>query len=151
VVEPGFKFNMTDVQASLGLHQLPLLDAWIERRAQLWDRYDRLLADLPVHTPPPPEPDTTHARHLYQVTVDSDAPVNRDQLLDGLTARRIGAGVHYRGVHLHPYYRDKYGLEPDRFPVATAISERTLSLPLSPKVTEADQDDVVGALADLLA
>jgi dTDP-4-amino-4,6-dideoxygalactose transaminase len=150
VVEPGFKFNMTDVQASLGLHQLPLLDGWIERRAQLWDRYDRLLADLPVNTPPPPEPDTTHARHLYQVTVDADAPLNRDELLDGLTARRIGTGVHYRGVHLHPYYRDRYGLSPSEFPVATDISESTLSLPLSPKVTEADQDDVVGAPTDLL-
>jgi dTDP-4-amino-4,6-dideoxygalactose transaminase len=150
VVEPGFKFNMTDVQASLGLHQLPRLDAWIERRAQLWDRYDRLLADLPVHTPPPTDADTTHARHLYQVTVDADAPLDRDQLLDGLTARRIGTGVHYRGVHLHPYYRDRYGLSPSDFPVATAISESTLSLPLSPKVTEADQDDVVDALTDLL-
>jgi dTDP-4-amino-4,6-dideoxygalactose transaminase len=150
VVEPGFKFNMTDIQASLGLHQLPQLDAWIERRARLWDRYDRLLADLPVNTPPPPEPDTTHARHLYQVTVGADAPLNRDELLDGLTARRIGTGVHYLGVHLHPYYRDKYGLEPGQFPVATAISDGTLSLPLSPKVTEADQDDVVAALADAL-
>jgi dTDP-4-amino-4,6-dideoxygalactose transaminase len=150
VVEPGFKFNMTDVQASLGLHQLPRLDAWIERRAQLWDRYDRLLADLPVHTPPLTDPDITHARHLYQVTVDADAPLDRDQLLDGLTARRIGTGVHYRGVHLHPYYRDRYGLSPSDFPVATAISESTLSLPLSPKVTEADQDDVVDALTDLL-
>jgi dTDP-4-amino-4,6-dideoxygalactose transaminase len=151
VVEPGFKFNMTDVQASLGLHQLPRLDDWIERRAQLWDRYDHLLADLPVHTPPPADPDTIHARHLYQVTVDADAPLTRDELLDGLTARRIGTGVHYRGVHLHPYYRDKYGLAPEQFPVATAISERTLSLPLSPKVTKADQDDVAGALTDLLA
>jgi len=151
VVEPGFKFNMTDVQASLGLHQLPLLDAWIERRAELWARYDALLTGVPVHTPAPAEPGTTHARHLYQVTIDPDASLTRDQLLDGLTAKRIGTGVHYRGVHLHPYYSDKYGLEPSHFPVATSISELTLSLPLSPKVTEADQDDVVGALADLLA
>jgi dTDP-4-amino-4,6-dideoxygalactose transaminase len=150
VVEPGFKFNMTDVQASLGLHQLPLLDAWVERRAVLWDRYDALLAGLPVRTPPPAEPGTTHARHLYQITVDPDAPLTRDPLLDALTAKRIGTGVHYRGVHLHPYYRDKYGFEPGHFPVATAISEQTLSLPLSPKVTEAHQDDVVGALVDLL-
>jgi dTDP-4-amino-4,6-dideoxygalactose transaminase len=150
VVEPGFKYNMTDVQASLGLHQLPLLDPWIERRAQLWARYDALLADLPVQTPPPADPDTVHARHLYQVTIDPDAPLTRDQLLDGLTARGIGTGVHYRGVHLHPFYRDKYGLEPSRFPVATAISELTLSLPLSPKVREADQDAVVEALAGLL-
>jgi dTDP-4-amino-4,6-dideoxygalactose transaminase len=151
VVEPGFKYNMTDIQAALGLHQLPLLDEWIDRRTELWARYDALLADLPLETPPPADPDTVHARHLYQVTVDPDAPITRDQLLDGLTARKIGTGVHYRGVHLHPFYRDKYALEPERFPVATAISNRTLSLPLSPKVSEADQDDVVAALADLLA
>ncbi|MBV9414825.1 MAG: DegT/DnrJ/EryC1/StrS family aminotransferase [Solirubrobacterales bacterium] len=150
VVEPGFKFNMTDVQASLGLHQLPLLDPWIERRAELWDRYDALLADLPVHTPPSADPDTIHARHLYQVTIDPNAPLTRDQLLDGLTARKIGTGVHYLGVHLHPFYRDKYDLVPEQFPVATAISDRTLSLPLSPKVSEADQDDVVAALTELL-
>ncbi len=151
VIEPGFKYNMTDVQAALGLHQLPLLDPWIERRAQLWERYDRLLADLPVRTPPPVEPGTTHARHLYQLTIEPEAPLTRDQLLDGLTARRIGTGVHYRGVHLHPFYRDRYGYVPGQFPVASEISERTLSLPLSPKVTEADQDDVVEALEDLLA
>ena len=151
VVRPGFKFNMTDVQAALGLHQLPRLDEWIDRRAELWDRYDRLLAELPLDTPPPPEPDTRHARHLYQVLVSPEAPVSRDQLLDGLTARRIGSGVHYRGVHLHPYYRDKYGLEPSAFPVASDISDRTLSLPLSPKVTDADQDDVVAALTEVLS
>ena len=118
--------------------------------AELWDRYDELLAGLPIRTPSPPEPGTRHARHLYQVLVEADARLTRDQLLDGLTARRIGTGVHYRGVHLHPFYRDTYGLEPADFPVATDISERTLSLPLGPKVTEADQDDVVSALRELL-
>jgi dTDP-4-amino-4,6-dideoxygalactose transaminase len=151
VVEPGFKYNMTDVQASLGLHQLPLLDGWIERRAELWTRYDELLAPLPVNTPPPPEPDTKHARHLYQVLLRPDAPLSRDRLLHELTVRNIGTGVHYRGVHLHPFYRDKYGLTRDQFPVATAISDQTVSLPLSPRVTEADQDDVVATLSDLLS
>ena len=150
VVEPGYKYNMTDVQAALGVHQLPRLDGWIDRRAELWDRYDELLTGLPLQTPPPPEPGTRHARHLYQVLVEPGAPLMRDQLLDALAARRIGTGVHYRGVHLHPFYRDTYGLDPADFPVATDISERTLSLPLSPKVTEADQDDVVSALIDVL-
>jgi dTDP-4-amino-4,6-dideoxygalactose transaminase len=150
VVRPGFKYNMTDVQASLGLHQLPRLDRWIERRAQLWARYDEMLAGLPLETPPPAEPHTRHARHLYQVLVESSSPLSRDELLDGLTAHNIGAGVHYRGVHLHPYYRDKYGLSPGDFPVASSISERTLSLPLGPNVTEHDQDDVVEALVELL-
>jgi dTDP-4-amino-4,6-dideoxygalactose transaminase len=150
VVNPGFKFNMTDVQASLGLHQLPRLDGWIDRRAELWARYDGLLAGLPVSTPPPPEPRTRHARHLYQVRLAPDAALSRDELLDELTARKIGTGVHYRGVHLHPFYRDTYDLRPEHFPVATDISETTLSLPLSPKVTESDQDDVVDALTEAL-
>jgi dTDP-4-amino-4,6-dideoxygalactose transaminase len=150
VVRPGYKYNMTDVQAALGLHQLPQLDAWIDRRAELWERYDELLADLPLATPPPAEPDTRHARHLYQILVAPEAPLDRDALLAGLHARRIGTGVHYRGVHLHPYYRDRYGLAAEDFPVASSISERTLSLPLDPKITAADQDDVVAALRELL-
>ena len=150
VVTPGYKYNMTDIQAALGLHQLPRLDHWIEERSVLWDRYDGMLQDLPLQTPPSPEPNTRHARHLYQVLLDPDARLTRDELLAELTARKIGTGVHYRGVHLHPFYRDKYGLTPDALPVASAISEQTISLPLSPKVTEADQDDVVGAIRELL-
>src|SRR5262249_14359666 len=148
VLTPGFKCNMTDVQASLGLHQLPRLDRWIDRRAELWERYDALLAGLPLLTPPPPEPGPRHARHLYQILVDPNAALPRDELLDRLTARKIGTGVHYRGVHLHPYYRDTYGIKPEQLPVASAISERTLSLPLSPALTESDQDDVVRALQE---
>ncbi|MHB8657146.1 MAG: DegT/DnrJ/EryC1/StrS family aminotransferase [Solirubrobacteraceae bacterium] len=150
VLRPGYKYNMTDVQASLGLHQLPRLEAWIERRAERWQRYDELLAGLPLRLPPPPEPGTRHARHLYQVLVRPDARLNRDELLDALTARRIGTGVHYRGVHLHPYYRDTYALHPDSLPVASSISESTVSLPLGPNLTEADQDDVAGALREAL-
>jgi dTDP-4-amino-4,6-dideoxygalactose transaminase len=150
VVKPGYKYNMTDIQAALGLHQLPQLDTWIEHRARLWERYDELLAPLPLQTPPPAEPHTRHARHLYQVLLEDEAPVTRDELLDALTERRIGTGVHYRGIHLHPYYRDTYGLDPGDFPVATSISDRTLSLPLSAGVSESDQDDVVEALTDVL-
>jgi dTDP-4-amino-4,6-dideoxygalactose transaminase len=150
VVRPGFKYNMTDLNAAMGVHQLPHLDQWIARRGELWERYDELLQGLPLRTPAPAEPNTRHARHLYQVLVDPDAPLTRDQLLDGLTQRNIGTGVHYRGVHLHPFYRDAYGISPEMLPVATSISERTLSLPLSPKITDADQDDVVRALDELL-
>ncbi len=151
VVEPGFKFNMTDLQAALGLHQLPHLDEWIDVRAAQWDRYDALLRDLPLETPAPPQEGTRHARHLYTILVQPDAPRTRDEVLSFLNDRRIGTGVHYRGVHLHPYYRDTFGIRAEDLPVATDISERTLSLPFGPKVTEADQDDVVAALADALA
>jgi dTDP-4-amino-4,6-dideoxygalactose transaminase len=147
VDEPGFKFNMMDIQAALGIHQLPRLDEWIDRRADLWERYDELLDGLPVETPPSPEGDMRHARHLYQVMVAPETSVSRDELLDRLTASGIGAGVHYRGVHLHAYYRDRFGIDPTSFPVATEISDRTLSLPLSPELTEADQQRVADALA----
>jgi dTDP-4-amino-4,6-dideoxygalactose transaminase len=150
VVKPGFKYNMTDVQAALGLHQLPRLDDWIDHRARLWQRYDELLASLPLETPAPAEPGSRHARHLYQVLLGPDAPVSRDELIDALIARNIGTGVHYRGVHLHPYYRDTYDLHREQFPVASAISDRTLSLPLGSGVTEADQDDVIQALVEVL-
>jgi dTDP-4-amino-4,6-dideoxygalactose transaminase len=146
VQEPGFKFNLTDLQAAIGIHQLPRLDRWIERRAELWARYDDLLADLPLRTPSPWPTSIRHARHLYSVQLTPEAPISRDELLDRLHEQRVGAGVHYLGVHLHPYYRDRYELAPEDLPVASEISQRTLSLPLSPKVADADQDDVVEAL-----
>jgi dTDP-4-amino-4,6-dideoxygalactose transaminase len=137
---------MTDVQAALGIHQLPRLNGWIVRRAELADRYTKLLANLPLTLPPPAAPESVHAWHLYTVQVTDDAPLTRDELLDALNAQRVGSGVHYRAVHLHPFYRDKYGIRPEELPVSSSISERTLSLPLSPKVTDRDQDDVVDAL-----
>jgi dTDP-4-amino-4,6-dideoxygalactose transaminase len=145
--EPGFKFNMTDVQAALGIHQLPRLDSWIARRSELAARYASILAELPLLLPPPPAPDSVHAWHLYPVEVADQARLSRDELLDALTRQKIGVGVHYRAVHLHPYYREKYQLTRDAFPVASAISDRTMSLPLSPKLSESDQDDVAEALS----
>jgi dTDP-4-amino-4,6-dideoxygalactose transaminase len=151
VDEPGFKFNMTDIQAAVGLHQLPQLDEWIDVRARLWERYDELLADVPLETPPPADDGTRHARHLYQVLVSPDAGRSRDELMPFLTKRRIGVGVHYRACHLHAYYRDRYSLRPEDFPVATDFSERTLSLPLAPDLTESDLLDVASALSDGLS
>ena len=141
---------MTDVQAALGLHQLPHLDEWIERRAAQWQRYDDELSGLPLSTPPSPTQDMHHARHLYQIEIEPEARLSRDEVLNQLHARKIGAGVHYRGVHLHPYYRDKYALDPRALPIATRMSERTISLPLSPRVTTTDQGDVVASLKQIL-
>lgn len=151
VVDPGYKFNMTDLQAALGIHQLARLDGWIAERAVLCEHYDELLADFPVTTPPAPAPGTRHARHLYQVLLDPDAGRTRDEVLDSMTMQWIGVGVHYRAVHLHEYYRERFDLRPQDFPVAADISERTLSLPLSPKLTPEDQHDVVSALEHALA
>src|SRR6185436_17342396 len=100
--ELGYKHNMTDVQASLGIHQLPRLDGWIEYRARLWDNYDAQLRPLPLELPPPPDARMRHSRHLYQVQVGADSPLTRDELLSSLHDQRVGAGVPYRAVHLHP-------------------------------------------------
>jgi dTDP-4-amino-4,6-dideoxygalactose transaminase len=151
VQEPGFKLNMMDLQAAIGVHQLPRLDAWIDRRAEVWERYDKLLVDLPLTLPTAPDPETRHARHLYQVLLDVDAPITRDDLLGTLTASKIGTGVHYRGVHLHDYYRKRYRIDEDSLPVATDISKRTLSLPLASDLSERDQQDVVAALEAALS
>jgi dTDP-4-amino-4,6-dideoxygalactose transaminase len=150
VEQPGFKFNMMDLQAALGIWQLPRLDDWIDSRAQLWQRYDELLEDVPVVTPPPTGEGMHHARHLYQVLVAEDARCSRDELLDRLTEAGIGVGVHYRGVHLHPYYRDRFQIDPASLPVASDFSRRTLSLPLSPALTESDQMRVADGLAQAL-
>jgi dTDP-4-amino-4,6-dideoxygalactose transaminase len=149
--ELGFKFNMTDIQAAMGIHQLPKLDDWIDCRARQWERYDEALTGLPLVTPPAATPQMRHARHLYQLRVTKESPLTRDQVLEALHERKIGGGVHYRGVHLHPYYRDKYGLVPEQFPASTAISDTTFSIPLSPKVSDRDQEDVVEALHEILA
>jgi len=151
VVKPGWKFNMTDVQAALGLRQLGRLDEWIDRRDEQWHRYDEMLSRLPLELPPPAPEGIRHARHLYQVLVGPEAPLTRDELLTALHVRRIGSGVHYRGVHLHPYYQSTYEIAPGDLPVAHDISTRTLSLPLGPALTDADQDDVVAALEDALS
>ena len=150
VVEPGFKHNMTDIQAAIGIHQLPHLDEWIDRRAELWEAYDEALTDLPLVTPPSPIVEMRHARHLYTVQVADDSRLTRDELLTGLAEQRIGTGVHYRGVHLHPYYRDRYGIRREDLPHATHISDRTLSLPLGAKMSNGDLEDVVRALRHLL-
>ncbi len=152
VVEPGFKYNLTDLAAAIGLHQLARLEANWRRRQALWGYYLAELRDLPLILPAPVPPNVRHALHLFTCLVDDTRTrVSRDQVLAGLHALRIGSGVHYRAVHLHSYYRRTLGERTGRLPNAEWASERTLSLPLSPAVTDADAADVVRALRLLLA
>jgi len=151
VVAAGFKYNMMDIQAALGLQQLGRFEALQQRRARVWRRYDEALARLPVWQPLPAAPNTVHARHLYTILVDPDAcGVTRDALFAALRARGIGTSVHFRALHLHPYYAQQ-GYERGRFPHAEYVSDRTLSLPLSADMQDDDVDRVVSALTELLA
>ena len=147
VVFSGFKYNMMDMQAALGLVQMPLINERLARRNAIWRYYDRCFADLPLSVPSPESPGTTHARHLYTPLLQLDRlSCTRDQFMDALAAENIGTGVHYVSLHLQPYYRDRFGFRPDDFEHARDISERTLSLPLSPKLSDDDVEDVVAAV-----
>jgi dTDP-4-amino-4,6-dideoxygalactose transaminase len=151
VVFPGFKYNMTDIQASLGIVQLDKIGGWLDRRNSVWARYDEAFADLPVFTPAAAEPDTVHARHLYTLLVDDTrARIARDDFMVAMHQRGVGTGVHYRALHTHPYYRDRFGYQPEQFPNANFIGERTVSLPLSPKLGDAEVGRVIEAVRGIL-
>jgi len=150
VIFPGFKYNLTDLAATLGITQMPRLPAWLERRALIWDRYREALSDLPLTLPADPEPDTVHARHLYPVLVHDDAKVTRDEFLSGMHQRKVGCGVHYRALHCHPYYRDRWGYAPEQFPNAYYIGERTVSLPLTPKLTDDEVTRIIRTVRQTL-
>jgi dTDP-4-amino-4,6-dideoxygalactose transaminase len=150
VVFPGFKYNMTDVQAALGIHQIGRLEDHLRRRGAIWRRYDEAFADLPVRLPAAAEPDTVHARHLYTVQVLPHAGKERDDVLQELHALGVGTGVHYTALHLHPYYRETCGYGEGMFPHAERIGATTLSLPLSAKLTDAEVEQVVGVMRQVL-
>jgi dTDP-4-amino-4,6-dideoxygalactose transaminase len=148
IVEPGYKYNMMDIQAALGLHQLPALDDFIHRRTALAERYQRLLADWPQWSlPRAPGFAHRHAWHLYTPLINADAGgCDRDGFMRMMKQRNIGTGLHYRAVHLYPYYRERFGFKPGDFPVAESVGDRIVSLPLFPTMTEAEQDRVVAVM-----
>jgi dTDP-4-amino-4,6-dideoxygalactose transaminase len=152
VVYPGYKYNMTDLQASLGIHQLPRIERYLRRREEIWRRYDEAFQDLPLILPAPPEPDTVHARHLYTLLVDIDVlGRSRDEVQQALHRENIGTGIHFVSVHLHRYYRERYGYRRGEFPNAEFVSDRTISLPLSAKLSDGDVEDVIAAVRKVLA
>lgn len=144
----GYKYNMTDLQAAIGLKQMDKIEPFYRRREEIWGQYMERLADLPLLLPEPPAPGTTHARHLFTPLVDTDrSGLSRDQLLQRLQERKIGAGVHYVALHRHHLYRG-LGLKEGDFPGAEFVSDRTFSIPLSPALTPQDVNDVIAALHD---
>jgi len=151
VVTPGFKYNMTDLQAALGIHQLASLESRLRRREELSRRYDEGLADVPITRPAPVDGLDRHARHLYTILVDrKTCPFDRDALQMALYERGIATSVHFPVVHLQPYYRERFGFRPGMFPVAESIADRTLSLPLSAGLSDSAVDYIVDTLRSLL-
>jgi len=151
VTEPGFKYNMMDIQAAIGIHQLERVERYWVRREELWKRYDEAFADLPVGTPMAPAPDTRHAYHLYTLMIDEDRTgISRDRFLGQLQAQNIGSGVHYLSIPEHEYYRRTFGWSTDDTPNATRVGRQTVSLPLSPRLTDDDAADVIEAVRRIL-
>jgi len=151
VLVPGFKYNMTDIQAALGLWQLRKLEQFQQRRRAIVSEYERAFADELALQRPVTRPDVEHAWHLYVLRLCEDAlTIGRDRFIRELADRNIGTSVHFIPIHIHPYYRDKYGYIPGSFPVAYNNYRRMLSLPLNPGLTDRDVGDVIEAVLDVV-
>jgi len=151
VLLPGFKYNMTDIQAALGVCQLRKLEQFQHRRREVVSQYNRAFADEPALELPVTRPEVEHAWHLYVLRLRPEAlTIDRDRFIQELAERNIGSSVHFIPIHLHPYYRDKYGFTPNTFPVAYDSYTRMLSLPLSAGLSDRDAGDVIEAVLDVV-
>jgi dTDP-4-amino-4,6-dideoxygalactose transaminase len=153
VVKPGYKYNMMDIQAAIGIHQLKRLDEFINKRKIFADQYSELLKDneylKPLGKVPYPN---KHAWHLYIVKLDIDkAGFTRDEFMRKLGEEKIGSGLHYTAIHIHKYYREKYGYRPDDLPNSSFCSDRILSIPLFPLMKSEDQKRVVSAIVKIIS
>jgi dTDP-4-amino-4,6-dideoxygalactose transaminase len=147
VVACGFKYNMMDIQAGIGIHQLKRIERNWRRRHEIWKRYQQAFAELPVVRPAQPEQGTRHSYHLYTLLIDRESTgIDRDTFLDALTKRNVGVGVHYLSIPEHPFYRETFGWKPEDFPQAMRVGRQTISLPISPKLSDQDVEDVVAAI-----
>ena len=151
VVECGFKYNMMDLQAAIGLHQLARVERNWRRRDEIWRRYDEAFARLPIGLPMSVEAGTRHGRHLYTVMIEERrCGISRDAFLEAMNEVRIGAGVHYLSIPEHPYYQQQFGWKPEQWPHAMRLGRETVSLPLSPALSDADVQRVISAVSSII-
>jgi len=151
VVECGYKYNMMDIQAAIGIHQLRRVEENWRRRQEIWNNYQKELRDLPLKLPSAPAEGMRHAYHLYTVLIDLEhTRITRDRFISAMTAENIGVGVHYQSIPVHPYYRERFGWRPECYPNSLYIGQNTVSLPLSPKLRDSDVADVIRAVRKVL-
>lgn len=150
IVAPGYKYNLTDIAAALGLHQLKRLPQFLKRREQIAQAYHAGLADLPLILPPSAPEGDTHSWHLYVLRLRADAPVQRDAFIEAMYAKGIGCSVHYVPLHLHPYWRERYDLKPEQFPHSQRAFETMVSIPLYTAMSDADVQRVIAAVREIL-
>lgn len=151
VVAPGYKYNMTDIAASIGIHQLKKVRCFQCVRQEMAGRYDEAFAGLPITLPANASPNEMHAWHLYVIRLREDATCTRNRFIEALASKGIGASVHFIPLHIHPYWQQTYGLRPDDFPISYAAFKQAVSLPLYTKMTRQDQDRVISAVVEALS
>ena len=151
IIFPGFKYNMMDLQAALGMCQIRKVGDYLKRREAIWRRYDDAFKHLPLDIPAAAEADTVHARHLYTILLRlEELSAGRDTIQQALHEENIGTGIHFISLHLQPYYAERFGFSYGDYPNAAHVSQRTISLPLSAKLTDRDVDDVIEAVGRVL-
>ncbi|MDA8170871.1 MAG: DegT/DnrJ/EryC1/StrS family aminotransferase [Nitrospiraceae bacterium] len=149
VVAPGFKYNMTDVAASIGIHQLKKAWAFQRRRSEMAERYDEAFSGLPVILPPRAKGADIHSWHLYVIRL-CGAKISRDTFIDLMAQKGVGCSVHFIPLHIQPYWRSKYGLRPEDFPQTLRVYEKAVSLPIYTRMSGDDQEMVIRAVRDIL-
>lgn len=150
VVAPGFKYNMSDIAASIGIHQLEKAESFQRRRQEIAEIYLQRFEDLPLLLPPRPTNENSHAWHLFVIRLTGEAVLGRDDFIERMVAMGVGCSVHFIPLHLQPYWRDSYRLQADDFPSALQAFENAVSLPLYTKMTDADVERVVASVRKLL-
>lgn len=152
VIAAGFKYNMMDIQASIGIHQLARIEENLKIREKIWNQYQQAFCDLPVTRPAEPEVNTRHSRHLYTLLIDKQsASISRDDFLMEMHKNKIGCGVHYQSIAEHPFYQEKYGFRSEDYPNAQLIGQQTISLPLSAVLTEYEINRIIQAVTDIIS
>ena len=152
VVECGFEYNMMDLQASIGIHQLERVGSCWQRREEIWERYMLELSDLPLELPIIPGKDIKHGYHLFTVQIDqAKCGMQRDEFINAMSAHNIGVGVHYLSIPEHQLYKERFGWKPEDYPNATKVGRSTVSIPITAKLSDRDVDDVVAAVRAVLS
>lgn len=151
VIAPGYKYNMTDIAAAIGIHQLKKAWSFQKRRRRIAERYSAAFQDLPLRAPYVSRTEDTHAWHLYVIQLELESlTISRDRFIELMTEAGIGTSVHFIPLHIQPYWRDRYGFQPENFPVAYDVYKRAVSLPIYPKMTDEDIERVIHAVRSIL-
>jgi dTDP-4-amino-4,6-dideoxygalactose transaminase len=151
VVAPGFKYNMADISAAIGIHQLKKAEVFRQKRESIAQKYNKAFADLPLRIPYLSRPEDTHSWHLYVLQLELEQlAVGRDRFIELMSDAGIGTSVHFIPLHIQPYWRDRYGFSPGDFPMAYDVFQRAVSLPIYPKMTDMDVERVIGGVRLIL-